>query len=59
MLITRTVWPEYACTEQGGSGWAARITSCFARDGIVRVRYESAVDQEGRPYPDEHLRLAE
>lgn len=59
VLIPRTIWPDYPCTEQGGLGWAARVTSCSAQDGIARVHFESAVDEEGRPYPDEHLRLAD
>ena len=59
VLIPRTMWPDYACTEQGGTGWAARIKSCSARDGIARVHFESAIDEEGRPYPDEHLMLSD
>ena len=56
VLVPRSTWPEYTCTEQGGSGWAASVKSCNAK-GVAKVQFESAVDDEGRPYPDEYLTL--
>ena len=56
MLVPHLIWPDYACTENGGAGWAATIMSVCS-GGVVRVQFESATDEEGRPYPDEHLKL--
>ena len=56
MLVPHSIWPDYACTENDGAGWAVIIMSVCSGD-IAKVHFDSATDDEGLPYPDEFLRL--
>jgi len=58
VLIPHSMWPDYECTENGGAGWSGVIKTCD-RSGIAKVRFDNATDDEGRPYPDEHVRLSD
>ena len=58
VLIPHSMWPDYECTENGGAGWSAVIKTCTA-GGIAKVQFDTATDDEGRPYPDEHVRLSD
>ena len=58
VLIPHSMWPDYECTENGGEGWSGVIKTCD-RSGIAKVRFDNATDDEGRPYPDEHVRLSD
>ena len=58
VLIPHSMWPDYKCTENGGAGWSAVIKTCTA-GGIAKVQFDTATDDEGRPYPDEHVRLSD
>ena len=58
VLIPSSIWPDYACTENGGAGWTGVIKTCTS-GGVANVHFEDATDERGRPYPDEHLKLAD
>ena len=58
VLIPHSMWPDYECKENDGAGWSAVIKTCTA-GGIARVQFDTATDDEGRPYPDEHVRLSD
>ena len=58
VFIPHSIWPDYECTENGGAGWSAVIKTCTA-GGIAKVQFDHATDDEGRPYPDEHVRLSD
>ena len=58
VFIPHSVWPDYACAENGGAGWSAVIKSCSAA-GVAKVGFQTATDDEGRACPDEHLHLAD
>ena len=50
-------WEVYACDENGGRGWTARIVAKRAR-ACVSVRFLHARDPAGLAYPDHTLPLA-
>ena len=57
VLVPRALWPTYACEENNARGWTAHIVS-YSR-GIATLRFASACDDRGLPYPDELLRIGD
>ena len=56
VLVRRSLWPRYACTERGGEGWEAAVVSATSTTAVVSFLH--ATDRWGRPYPDERLPLS-
>jgi hypothetical protein len=54
MLVPREVYPDYACTEYGGTGWAATV--CNERHGSVLLRFLHARTPGGQEYERVRLR---
>ena len=55
VLVPQAVYPGYACDENGGRGWAARIVQCSR--GVATVHFLHAVTTRGIPYADVQLTL--
>ena len=55
VLVASALWPQYACKEFGGAGWAATVLRCSKHTAIVRFTIASTRD--GRPYEDERVPL--
>ena len=55
VLVPRTIWPAYACKENSGRGWTARITARTTRTAVVE--FVQARTPDGRPYLPERLPL--
>jgi hypothetical protein len=56
VLVPHSEYPEYPCTENGGTGWNANIIAC-TRNGHATVRYQEAATTRGIPYEDVQLQL--
>ena len=57
VLVPRSLWPGYACTEHGGQGWEATVKrverAWCAADGwcqVATVDFAFAMDEQGRRY---------
>ena len=57
VLVPHALWPTYPCDENGARGWTAHIFS-YSRD-IAKLRFASACDDRGLPYPDELLQIGD
>ena len=55
VLVASALWPQYACKEFGGAGWAATVLRCSKHTAIVR--FTVATTRDGRPYEDERVPL--
>ena len=55
VLVPRSVYPTYGCTEHGGRGWEAVIRSASSKTAVVR--YAHAATSRGRRYADMRLPL--
>jgi hypothetical protein len=55
-LIPQAIWPDYACAEHDGRGWAALIIK-HSR-GAVHLRFQHATTDRGVPYQDVILQLS-
>ena len=56
-VVPASIYPTYACTENGGTGWLARVVSCRG-DGasaVARLCFLNARTSTGRPYEDVYL----
>ena len=56
VLIPQAIWPDYACAEHDGRGWAALIIK-HSR-GAVHLRFQHATTDRGVPYQDVILQLS-
>ena len=55
VLVASVLWPQYACKEFGGAGWAATVLRCSKHTAIVR--FTIATTRDGRPYEDARVPL--
>ena len=55
VLVASALWPQYACKEFGGAGWAATVLRCSKHTAIVR--FTIATTRDGRPYEDARVPL--
>ena len=55
VLVASALWPQYACKEFGGAGWAATVLRCSKHTAIVR--FTIAATRDGRPYEDARVPL--
>ena len=55
VMVPRSVWPTYACNENGGAGWSVRIVSRTTRTAVVDFLHAHTTD--GRRYQPERLPL--
>ena len=53
--VASALWPQYACKEFGGAGWAATVLRCSKHTAIVR--FTIATTRDGRPYEDARVPL--
>ena len=58
VLVPAHIWPQYACIEQGGQGWLAKVTAVHREDNAVTVRFLYARRTNGKEYDPERLQLA-
>ena len=56
VLVPRSLWPSYACTEHAGAGWEAVVRSASGSTAVVRFSF--ARTARGVPYADERLPLS-
>ena len=56
VLVPRSLWPSYACTEHAGAGWEAVVRSASGSTAVVRFCH--ATTSRGVPYADERLPLS-
>jgi hypothetical protein len=54
--VPAACWPTYPCTEHGGLGWTALITT-LQRPNAAIVRFVEAADDRGLPFADVKLDL--
>ena len=54
--VPSACWPTYPCTEHGGLGWTALITT-LQRPNAAIVRFVDAADDRGLPFADVKLDL--
>ena len=57
VLVPAGVYPQYACSEHAGAGWESLVLSATGLTAVVRFLY--ARTNDGRPYQDERLPLAQ
>ena len=57
VLVPRTLWPSYACHEQEGRGWVARVISATGRTAVVSFLHSHT--RGGVPYADVRLPLGD
>ena len=55
--VPAACWPTYPCTEHGGQGWTALVTTLLRPNAAV-VRFVDAADDRGLPFADVKLDLA-
>ena len=55
VLVPRSVWPTYSCTERGGDGWEAKVLR--VRHGWATVSFAYDTDEHGRRVANEQLPL--
>ena len=55
VLVASALWPQYACNEFGGAGWAANVLQCSKHSAIVR--FTIATTRDGRAYEDARVPL--
>ena len=55
VVVPRTLWPKYACTEMGGAGWAATVVRVTAAASAAVVKFTYATTRDGRRYENELL----
>ena len=57
-MVPVSVYPNDACSENGGAGWLARVVSRRGDGGgaIIRLCFVTARTQTGRPFEDVRLR---
>ena len=53
VLVPASTWPTYACNENDGQGWLAKVVSNHG--AAVRVCFETACTANNRPYEDVRL----
>ena len=56
VLVLSTIWPDYACNENGGQGWSGVVMR--AGKGWADVRFIDAHDESGKKYADERLEIS-
>ena len=56
VLVPAPLWPDLACTENGGAGWTAIIVA--SSRGAVTAHFTDALTARGLPYADVRLQLA-
>jgi len=54
--VPAACWPTYPCTEHGGLGWTALVTT-LQRPNAAIVRFVDAADDRGLPFADVKLDL--
>ncbi len=54
--VPAACWPTYQCTEHGGLGWTALVTT-LQRPNAAIVRFVEAADDRGLPFADVKLDL--
>jgi hypothetical protein len=57
VLVSREIWPDYACDENDGRGWTATIVHYSRQIDGATVAFLNATNDAGLPYPDEVLQL--
>ena len=55
VLVPRSLYPTYACDENDGRGWTARVVNY--RGGVATTRFTHATTARGIPYEDVLLRI--
>ena len=56
LRVPAACWPTYPCTEHGGLGWTALVTT-LQRPNAAIVRFVEASDDRGLPFADVKLDL--
>ena len=54
VMIPRSTWPRYPCTDNGGAGWTAEVVT--ERKGAVKVVFTVAKDVRGDPWGAEWMK---
>jgi hypothetical protein len=54
VMIPRSTWPRYPCTENGGAGWTAEVVA--EKKNAVKVSFTVARDVRGNPWGAEWMK---